>query len=305
MNRVQEIDFTNIKVHEILAMAERTKVDWLGFHADRVMERARNPKEMSGLTTPWEKLEDKFRIRGGELSVLGAYNGDGKSTLSCQLAVHLAQSVPVGIASLEMEIEDLGVMMAQQASLSDNPTEASYQKFFDWSANRIAVYDRLDAIKPEESLACLYHMIVNLGCKFLILDSLMMVNVTEDTEKERRFVQTLAALAKKYQVHIMLIHHVRKPSSQGKSAPMPTKYDLLGSSHLSNMAMTVLMWWKDREQQEARHFGEHDLTKPDYKLCVAKQRFGRFEGTLGFYESKGRSFASTRRGDLRHINFGA
>lgn len=302
MNQIHAIDFTNVKVHEVLAKAERNYIGWLDEHSERVLERARAPRDTSGLLTPWSKLEDKFRIREGELSVLGAYNGDGKSTFSCHLAVSLAQSVPVGIISLEMEIEDLGVMMAEQASVTDCPPESRYREFLAWAKDRIAVYDRLDAIKPEESLACVYHMVVNLGCKFIVIDSLMMVSVTEDTERERRYIQTLAALAKKFRVHIMLIHHMRKPQTNGKAPPMPTKFDLLGSSHLSNSAMSVLIWWRDREQQEAKHFNDHDRTKPDYKLCIAKQRFGKFEGTLGFYEGKGRTFNSTQRGDIHHID---
>ena len=294
------VDFTNIKVSELLSKAESTRVSFLDAYGDRIMERAANPREFSGLETPWERLEDKFRIREGEPSILGAYNGAGKTTFSCQLAVHLAKTVKVGIASLEMEVEDLGVMMAQQANHADQPTKQAYENFINWSQGRIAVYDRMDVIKPEDALACLYHMIVDLGCKFLILDSLMMVGVVEDNEDCRRFVQTLAALAKKFHVHIMLIHHMKKPDTKDQYPPMPGKYHLLGSSHLSNMAATVLIWWKDEKAQADKNHGTPN-NDPDYRLRIAKQRFGKFEGTLGFYEGKGRTFNSTRRGDSRHI----
>lgn len=294
------VDFTNIKVSEVLSKAESTRVKFMDAYAERIMDRASNPRELSGLATPWERLEDKFRIREGELSILGAYNGAGKTTFSCQLAVHLAKSVKVGIASLEMEIDDLGVMMAQQANHADNPTKQAYENFIAWSSNRIAVYDRMDVIKPEDALACLYHMIVDLGCKFLVLDSLMMVGVVEDNEDCRRFVQTLSALAKKFHVHIMLIHHMKKPDTKDQYPPMPGKYHLLGSSHLSNMAATVLIWWKDEKAQADKTHGTPN-NDPDYRLRIAKQRFGKFEGTLGFFEGKGRTFNSTRRGDSRHI----
>lgn len=297
MNRV---DFTNIKVHEVLAKAESTRVQYMSHHRDRIMHRAKNPRQLTGLKTPWSRLEDKLRIREGELSILGAYNGAGKTTFSCQLAVHFAQTVKVGIVSLEMEIEDLGVMMAEQANHADQPTIQAYENFIEWSNERIAVYDRLDSIKPEDALACLYHMIVDLGCKFLVLDSLMMVGVVEDNEDCRRFVQTLSALAKKYHVHIMLIHHMKKPDTRDQYPPMPGKYGLLGSSHLSNLAATVLIWWKDEKVKEDENYGEKNLD-PAFRLRVAKQRFGKFEGTLGFWEGKGRTFSSTRNGETRHI----
>lgn len=307
MNRIHHVDFANIRVHEILAQAEAQDIAWLPEHRERILARAEEPRAMTGFCLPWSKTHDKVRLRPGELSVWGGFNAHNKTTLVTQVAVNIAQIVPVGIASLEMEIEDTAVLMAGLAGGVGNPTRGWVSDFVTWSDQRISIYDRLDSVKPEIALACVYHMAANLGCKFIVLDSMMMCEVCDDSERERRFVSALAGIAKMHRCHIALVHHMRKPPQKDESY-VPSKFDFLGSVHITNLAMSVFICWHDKAKAEARQFHEigskeaPDDNDPDQLLVVAKQRHAKFEGRISLWQHESRGFCGNQYRRMRPIN---
>jgi twinkle protein len=293
MKSLREVDFTNHDIQKVLAEAEQYNIEWLSKNGSRVLHRIENPRQFTGFKLPWPKADDKVRLRDGELSVIGGYNGHRKSTIASQIALHVAQFAPVGICSLEEELDDVGARFIRQATCTDNPTTPIATEFLRWSENRIAVWDRLDSVPPAVALSAVYHMIGVLGCKFVVLDSLMMCDVCDDLERERKFVAQLTALAKMYSAHIMLVHHMRKPLDETR---IPSKYDLLGASHISNMAQSIFISWEDKALREDRQFGEGDPDKPDHLFIVAKQRYGAFEGRIGLWAKRGMNYAGTSTG---------
>lgn len=301
MKSLREVDFTNHDVHKVLAEAERYNIEWLSSSRERVMHRMDNPREFSGYKLPWSKADDKVRLRDGELSVIGGYNGHRKSTIASQIALSVAQHAPVGICSLEEELDDVGARFIRQAACTDSPTAKIASDFLSWSQDRIAVWDRLDSVPPAVALSAVYHMIGVMGCKLVVLDSLMMCDVCDDLERERRFVAQLTALAKMYSAHIMLVHHMRKPQDESR---IPSKYDLLGASHISNMAQSIFISWEDKQLREDRQFGEGDPDKPDHLFIVAKQRYGAFEGRIGLWAKRGMTYSGTSRNPVAPINIG-
>jgi len=300
MKSIREADFTSHDVHKILAEAESNNIEWLYSGSDRVIHRMKNPREFTGFKLPWAKAEDKVRLRDGEFSVIGGYNGSRKSTLASQIALHVSKSAKVGICSLEEPLDDVGSRFIRQAVASDSPHERYWHEFLRWSNERIAIWDRLDSVPPAVALSAVYHMIGVLGCKLVVLDSLMMCDVCDDIERERQFVAQLTALAKMYSAHIMLVHHMRKPMDEQK---IPSKYDLLGASHISNMAQSIFISWEDKKLREERQFGEGDPDKPDHLFIVAKQRYGKFEGKLGLWAQKGMNYSGTSRNEIRPMEF--
>jgi len=301
MKSIREVDFTSHDIHKILAEAEQYNIAWLSDSREAVIHRMKNPRAETGFSLPWAKAEDKgVRIRDGELSVIGGYNGHRKSTIASQIALTIARHAPVGICSLEEPLDDVGSRFIRQSVCTDDPAESYWHKFLAWSENRIAIWNRLDSAPPAVVLSAVYHMIGVLGCKFVVLDSLMMCDVCDDLERERKFVAQLVALAKMYSAHIMLVHHMRKPSDEQR---IPSKYDLLGASHISNMAHTIFVSWEDKELREEREFGQGDPNKPDHLLVVAKQRYGTFEGRLGLWRSKGMNYSGTSRSECSPIYF--
>ena len=303
MKSLREADFTDHNVQKILAEAEGNNIGWMSADSSRhaIMDRLVNPRQFTGFKAPWAKAEDKLRFREGELSVMGGYNGHRKSTLASQIALGVAQEAPVGICSLEEPLDDVGTRFIRQAACTDSPTIDYADDFVTWTDERIAIWDRLDTVAPAVALAAVYHMIAVIGCRFVILDSLMMCDVCDDIERERRFVASLTALAKLHNAHIMLIHHMRKPQDESR---VPGKYDLLGAGHISNMASTILVSWEDKDLREKREFGEGEVDKPDHLFIVAKQRYGAFEGAISLWRQAGMNYSGLSKNECRPIDVG-
>ena len=301
MNSLREADFTDHNVQKILAEAEGNKIGWMSADSSReaIMNRLANPRQFTGFKAPWAKADEKVRFREGELSVLGGYNGHRKSTLASQIALGISNEVPVGICSLEEPLDDVGTRFIRQAACSDTPTVEYGSDFVSWTHERIAIWDRLDTVAPAIALAAVYHMIAVIGCKFVMLDSLMMCDVCDDIERERRFVASLTALAKLHSAHIMLIHHMRKPQDESR---VPGKYDLLGAGHISNMAASIFVSWEDKDLREKREFGEGDDGKPDHLFIVAKQRYGSFEGAISLWRQQGMNYSGLSKNECRPVN---
>ena len=111
-----------------------------------------------------------------------------------------------------------------------------------------------------------------------------MVSLADDLEAERAFSQSLAAIAKSFDVCIVLIHHFRKSQGRDGEERLGTKNDFIGSSHLVNVASSVIIIFEDKKLTAERREGvDDDPTKPDVLLSVAKQRYARYEGVTGYW----------------------
>lgn len=281
----------------------------------RILDRHANGKAMNGLTLPWSKTHDKIRLRPGEVSVWAGFNAHNKSTILSQVAVWAAQETKVAIASFEMELEDTSLLMAQQAGGTSQPDARWVNDFCSWSKERIYIYDRLDTVPTDQVLSGVDYAGDDLGCGLIVIDSLMMCGVADDMDKERSFMHTLTGLAKVYQTHIAIAHHMRKPQ-HGDEAYIPNKFDLRGSGGISDLAHSVFICWnnKARKELEAKVVGGIPLTpeeqsrwakqqdRPDQLLITAKQRHGSFEGTTALWQHESRQFTASPKRQSSFIN---
>lgn len=282
----------------------------------RVLERAKNGKALTGIKLPWGKTHDKVRLRPGEVSVWAGFNAHNKSTLLAQVAAWAAQETRVGVASFEMEMEDTAVLMAQIVGGTQVPDIRWVNDFCEWTKDRVYIYDRLDSIPPEQVLSGIDYMADDLGCGLIVLDSLMMISgVVDDMERERAFLQTLTGLAKHYQTHIALAHHMRKPQ-HGDEAYIPNKFDLRGSGGIADLAHSIFICWhnKARKVLEGKVNENLPMTpeelqkwdklkdKPDQLLIVAKQRHGAFEGPIALWQHDSRQFTASPKRTPIHLD---
>jgi hypothetical protein len=297
------IDFTSLNVAEKLAAWESNSIVGPTSLVQRVEDR-RNRKS-DGIPTPWKKLEGDFELRPAELVMLGGYSGHFKSSISAQMSLQaLAMGKTVGIASLELPAEDLVELYSELAFGNTEPPMNYVSRFAQWAEGKLHIYDRVDAIKPEDAVALTYHMAVNQGCDLIILDALMMMGVCDDLERERKFTQMLATIAKRFNVCILLVHHMRKPSGLHGEEKPPGKYDFVGSGHLVNIAMSVVIVWHDKAKAGQKAVGAHyDDNQPDLVIHIAKQRNHRFEGRVGLWQHDTcRAFCSTSQRHLAKLD---
>lgn len=290
---VHDVDFTDRDIQEFIATQESQDIRSGAEFKDQLVKFAESGHELNGIRLPWAKTHDKVRLRGGEVSIWAGINGHFKSSVVGQVSLWAARETKVGIMSFELPVAVTMFRMAKQASGSANPAGHWCGELAQWMDDKMYFYDRLDSVAPERVLGCVLHM-ARLGVKLVVIDCLIMVKgICKDYERESAFMSTLAALAKTLDIHIAVVHHVRKPDSGGDKYK-PTRFDVRGAGELVDMCSTLFMVWHDKSKNQLHQKIEHcmKLTKeeeikldntPDLTLRVDKHRHGEFEGVFGLY----------------------
>ncbi len=253
---------------------------------ERVMDRRNNP--LKGIEAPWSKLHNLFEIPRQGVTLIGGYSGHQKSTMTNQWALHAAASGhKVCIASLELTTDYLFDFLAGQSACKQNMHEDYLHRFGNWLDDKLFIVDHADVMSPEEAIQLIIDSKRMLGCDLFVLDCIMQIDLGGELENEKRFMAKLGAIAREYDMAIVVVHHMRKPQGPEGEKKVPGREAFIGSSHLVNAAAGVLILWQNAEKAAARHNGEEvDDDFPDFVLSVAKNRFAPFQGTVGLYQHK-------------------
>lgn len=267
-------------------------VDDIAYNSDLVARAIKRREACdNGITMPWSKLamDNRFLIRPSELILWGGYSGHRKSQCLSQVMLHAAATGHrVGIMSLEVPAEQTFDMLAGMAAVVNRPPESYLREFAQWVDNgdKILLYEKQDTISPDDCIKACIGMRKMMGADVVVIDGLMCVDIpNDDLHAEKQFAARLAAIAKRYNFAIVLVHHSRKPSGPHGEEKMPSKQDFLGSSRLVNLASSVVVVHDQKKKAQQRERGEEvDDDIPDYRICIAKQRNGNgFESTIGLY----------------------
>ena len=123
---------------------------------------------------------------------------------------------------------------------------------------------------------------MELGVKHIVIDSLMKcVKGEDDFNGQKNFVDELTALARDHNVHIHLVHHIRKLVNEEQQ---PNKHDLKGSGSISDQVDNVFLMWRNKRKENMRNRGEQiDETIPDAFLMCEKQRNGEHQEWLSLW----------------------
>lgn len=298
-------DFTDQELQAIFANAESHSIRSISEFHDQVIDALKNPGWIEGIKLPWGKTHGAVRLREREVSIWAGINGHRKSTLLNQVALWATREVPVGIASLEMPVDGLAKLMITQAAGAPNPSAEYATKVIQKLSRRMWFYDRLGSVPPLEILGAV-HALHQQGCKLIVIDSLSMCRVTDDMERERLFMAELTSLAKALDVHIALVHHVRKPQSGGDEF-LPTRFDVKGSGSIVDLTQNLFICWANKRRANILRKLNNGLAidekeqeildkEPDQKLIVAKQRHAEFEGPIHLWHHPSRQFVGDKTG---------
>lgn len=250
--------------------------------ADMAVKSFEDGEKMSGLQLPWPKTHERFQLRPGEVTLWAGVNGHGKSQLLNQICALTMPSSKWLIASLEMPVRStINRMVRQMAGLS-NPTESYVRKIMETTKGRLWIYDQLDTIPAPRIIAMIHYAATKLGVEHVILDSLVKCGLgVDDYNAQKSFVDKLCWAAKSKNIHIHLVHHVRKSEREGK---VPDKFDIKGAGEITDLVDNVCIVHrnKDKEakQREGKPFEKFD---PDTSLIVAKQRHAGIEDKFALY----------------------
>lgn len=297
MNKVEMGDFKNYR-----AQVQRQLIKPASAFLEKAQILLENGISHTGDKMPWERTHDKFRFREGEVTIWSGINGNGKSQVMGQVAMWLTKTTSVLIASMEMKGEITVARMLRQGFGGAKPSGDFYQRFKDETDLRLWIYDATDTVDSEDILAMIDWSAEQKDVKHIMIDSLMMCGVNQDdNESQKNFVGRLTTKAKQHNIHIHLVTHCRKAPA-GMKGYFPSKFDIAGSSTISNLAFNIIIIHLNEEKQKARDKNEAtDFRDPDGFMRIAKQRNGEFTGTWGFwYEPDSLQWTNDTQMSLQH-----
>ena len=230
-------------------------------------------EQTSGYPLPFSKVENDFRIREGELTIVQGISGHGKSMWLNQVVLYLTKVTKCLIASFEMRPAITLTRMIIQSG-NTKPTEKYIREFCDEKKDKLYIYDQQGVTRDEDIFSCLIWAKEVEDIDVFVIDSLMKVsNVNEDDfESQKKFVDQLAVLSRDLKVHIFLVCHTRKVNEYEK----PDAEKIMGSSHIRNLADNVICIYRNRTKEIKLREGKLDDEEarliPDAYMMVQKQR---------------------------------
>lgn len=227
-------------------------------------------------TMLWEKARNKVKFRPGEVSIYAGVNGHGKSMFLSQVELDLCyQGERIMVASFEMKPVKQMHRMSRQAYGGREPSIPFLTDLHKWTDGRLWMYDHVGAVEWRKLIAVMRYAVRTFGITQFVIDSLMKcVKGEDDYNAQKDFVNELCAFAQAHNVHIHLVHHVRKGESELKA---PGKFDIKGAGAITDQVDNVFIVWRDKKA-EAENKGN-----PNCYVSCEKQRNGEWEGRLGFW----------------------
>lgn len=268
---------------------------------ERKFEREKNPIQF--IATPWRYHDGEFGFNLGGLHLIGGYSGHGKTTAAIQICLNaLADGHRVGMASMEMDCEEVIEIMIRMASGAQNPAPDFQRHIAAQMKDSFGYWDQIDSQSAEAVLQWVYAEVEGRGCKLILLDNLMMIDdITGEPKDEKEFCAALSKIAKQFRCAILVCHHFRKPGAAGENIRVG-KEAFIGSSMMVNICSTISIIHKDIEIAEIRSSGmvpEKDA--PDYTFTISKNRHGAYHGRIPLWPHDSRRFVCNQRDPVRPV----
>lgn len=282
-----EIDFAAYLKETDAQEKVRPASDFVGEAKDRLRSRTKTKR----VFLPWPKCNEAFEFRRGEVTMWAGQNGHGKTDVTTQVALSLlGQGEKVCVASFEMKpVTTIGRMVrmfsmtnpfAPEFQGDDALTvlDTLYDDFGQWTTNALWLYDQTGTAYPQTVLGMVKYCAKELGITHVFIDSLMKcVKAEDDYNAQKEFIDQCCAIAKDCDIHIHVVHHLKKPAKEGD---MPDKHDTKGSGAITDQLDNLFMVWRNKPKEDdirARGSMSNKQTEPDSYLLCRKQR--HYEGS--------------------------
>lgn len=249
-----------------------------------------NPFDIPKMPTGLQELDSLLYggLPFGGITIITGKAGHGKSVLASQILISAMDAghrvfaysgeLPNHLFKAWMTFQVAGKdnVFAYQTRFGEtgyNVSDDNKKLISEWYRDRIDIYDSNDLGDDSEReglLKLIEQMICQYGSDVILIDNLMTAldlevsQEKEKYEKQSQFVKALTRIAMTHKVLIILVAHKRKNSFQA-NASTESNDDVAGSSDITNLAMVVLSYEKDK-----------DLAENDRLLRVGKNRlFGK------------------------------
>jgi twinkle protein len=229
-----------------------------------------------GFDIPYPLLNKKtMGIRKGELWLITAGSGIGKSTFVHELAYHLMQEhdMSIGIIALEESVKTaseryLSIALNRRLNITrEGITEEELREAYSMTVGngRMWFYDHFGSLDNSNLLSKIRYMAVGLGVDFVVLDHISIVISGLDdviTGDERKIIDILMtrlrSLVQETGIGILAVVHLKRPQ-QGKSwneGKQVSLSDLRGSGSLEQLSDFVVAMERNQQsedEEEANH----------------------------------------------------
>lgn len=239
----------------------------------------------NGIRLPWKKAGDKLLLRGGEVSLWAGVNGHGKSEVVGFLVAHAAfvQGFRSCIASMEFRPAKWLRRMYRQVSALPNPTREYVHHISAETIDLMWVFDCVGTAKADRIIEVFGYAARRYGITLFVIDNLAKMGFAEDDyNRQKGLVDRLTDFAREFDVHVMLVHHMRKGEDEHKPSG---KMSVKGTGALTDMVDTVVEVFRNKKREEAIAKLVNEgidippdvLDMPGTMLITHKQRHGEHE----------------------------
>lgn len=221
---------------------------------EKVME-----EDSPGFKTPYPLLNDKLLgLRPGEITLVVAGTGIGKSSVVREMAYHLVINHNQKIANILLETQDkdaskgyiaidnnipLWKLKRNRHEITPQQLQTSKQKLFD--SDQMNFLKHHGSIHPDKLIEYCNYFVKVVGCKWIILDHISMVFSGHDSDNERKDIDKLmtrlAEFVNQTGAGVLAVVHLKRV--QGKSFNKGDEVeltDLRGSASLEQIAFNVI-----------------------------------------------------------------
>lgn len=252
--------------------------------------------QMTGPALPWTKTHDCIRFNPGALSIWAGINGHGKSLVLGQAALWwIGQRQTVVMASLEMKPEETLYRMARQM-LGRQIELEEFETVIKALRDHLYIYDQTDSVESDRILALVHYAATELGADHIVIDSVTKCGLSrDDYTAQARFVDKLQWAAKRHNVHVHLVAHMRKGNDERGGTP--GKFDIRGAAEMSDLADNVLVVYRNKAKELAEDKRRSlefltdseraTLDEPCTLLTVEKNREYGYEARFGLWYHHG------------------
>lgn len=273
------------------------------------------PDEEQGYPLPWSELplQDKTQgIRKGELIVITAGTGVGKTTFVRQIAYHLGVNLHLKVGMLMLEENckrtarglmavHAGKRLALNRHLvSDEEYEEIYKDVL--GQGNYVFFQHFGSLEADNLMNKIRFLAVAEQCDFIVLDHITIAISGLDIDNERKatdvLMTSLRSLAEETGVGLLIISHLKRvegtPAEEGGAISLS---HLRGSQGLAQLSDGV--WALERNQQDAdEHF------KNTVRIRVLKNRYTGETGVAGYlkYDKETDRLEVTKKPKREEVN---
>lgn len=268
-----------------------TKVKPASDYVESIKLRLRNKKQDKVAYLPWPHTKDNFEFRMGEVTLWSGQNGHGKSLMTSQVALSLmGQGERICLASFEMKPATTLQRMSRmwigmnpytpefQGEDGIKALDDLYDQFGEWTENRLWLYDQMGTADANIVIGMVRYCAKELGVTHVVVDNLAKcVKGEDDYNGQKSFVDELTAVARDHNIHVHLVHHLKKPANENA---VPDKHDNKGSGAITDQVDNVMLVWRNKikeDDMKAHGSFAKSADDPDHYLLCRKQR--NYEGS--------------------------